>query len=227
MVDRRAVADAAPLFVPAVPFGFVVGLAMTESQMPTWVAMLTSPLIFAGAAQLAVITLAGTATLWAVVVAGLVINARHVMYSAALAPTFARQPRWMRWLGPFVLIDQVFALVAGKRDLPPGEFRRYYLAVGLFFYLNWQWATLVGMVVGPIVPNSWRLEFAPPIMFVGLVLAGIDRRPAAAAALVGGAVGLVTAGLHDRVGILIGALAGVLAGVAAERFEGNVGRVAT
>lgn len=219
-VDRRAIAASIPLFLPAIPFGFVLGLAATEGEMPVAIGWSTSIFIFAGAAQLAVLTLAGTATVWAVVVAGLVINTRHVMYSAALAPAFQQQPRWMRWFGPFLLIDQVFALVMLQSDRPPDEFRRYYLTTGLFFFVNWQWATALGLLVGPIVPASWRLDFAPAIMFVGLVLIGIDKKPQAVAAIVGGTVGLATAGLHDRLGIVVGAIAGVLAGAAAEsRFE--------
>ncbi len=215
-VDRRAVADAIPLFLPAIPFGFVLGLAMTEGEMPTVIAWLTSVFIFAGAAQLAVVTLAGTASIWAVVTAGLVINTRHVMYSGALAPAFQRQPSWMRWFGSFLLIDQVFALASLRADRPPAEFRRYYLTVGLFFFVNWQWATALGMVVGPVVPESWRLDFAPAIMFLGLVLIGLGKLPQAVAAIVGGVVGLATAGLQDRLGILIGAIAGVIAGTVAE-----------
>ena len=219
VIDRGAVVDCVPLFLPAIPFGFVLGLAITESAMPAAIGWSTSPLIFAGAAQLAVVTLAGTASVWAVIVAGLVINTRHVMYSAAMAPAFQRQPRWMRWLGPMFLIDQVFALAFLQVDRPPAEFRRYYLSAGLFFYLNWQWAVALGMVVGPVVPDSWRLEFAPAVMFLGLVLIGINRMPQAVAALVGGTVGLATAGLRDRLGILIGALAGVAAATVAEVYE--------
>lgn len=218
VIDRRAVSDCVPLFLPAIPFGFVLGLAITESAMPTAIAWSTSPLIFAGAAQLAVVTLAGTASVWAVIVAGLVINTRHVMYSAAMAPAFQRQPRWMRWVGPMFLIDQVFALAFLQVDRPPAEFRRYYLSAGLFFYLNWQWAVALGMVVGPVVPESWRLEFAPAVMFLGLVLIGINRMPQAVAAFVGGSVALVTAGLPDRLGILVGAVAGVAAAAVAEAY---------
>jgi predicted branched-subunit amino acid permease len=217
-IDRRAIADSIPLFLPAIPFGFVLGLAATEGEMPAAIGWSTSPLIFGGAAQLAVLSLAGTASIWAVIVAGLVINTRHVMYSAAMAPIFQHQPRWMRWMGPFVLIDQVFALSMMHADRPPREFRRYYLTCGLFFFVNWQWATALGMVVGPVVPDSWQLGFAPPIMFLGLVLAGINKVPQAVAATVGGVVGLVTAGLQDRLGILIGAIAGVIAGAGAELY---------
>jgi predicted branched-subunit amino acid permease len=215
-IDRRAIADCLPLFLPAVPFGFVLGLAITEGQMPPLVGWLGSPIIFAGAAQLAVVTLAGTASLWSVVIAGFVINTRHVMYSAALAPTFQQQPRWMRWVGPYVLLDQVFALAVLQTHRPPDEFRRYYLSAGFFFALNWQWAVALGMVVGPSVPDSWRIEFAPAVMFLGLALISINRVPQAVAATVGGSVGLAAAGLPDRLGILVGAIAGVLAGAIAE-----------
>lgn len=214
--DPQAVRDAFPLFLPAIPFAFVLGLAMVESEMPTGLAYSTSWFVFAGAAQLAVVTLAGTASVWAVVVAGLVINTRHVMYSAAMAPTFRDQPRWMRWLGPFMLLDQVFALAALQTARTSAEFRRYYLTCGLFFWVNWQWATALGMVVGPVVPEAWRLEFAPSVMFLGLVIIGIKNMPAGVAALVGGVVGLAAAGLQDRLGIIIGAVCGVIAGAVAE-----------
>ena len=217
-IDRQAVADIVPLAIPAVPFGFVVGLAATESAMPQWVAWLTAPLVFAGAAQLAMITLAGSASLWAVITAVLVINTRHVMYSAALAPTFRSQPRWMRWIGPFFMVDQTFALAALHTNRSPADFRRYYLTVALTLYAIWNTVVPLGMIVGPIVPDSWRLDYAPPVMFAGLTLFAIKRVPAAVAALVGGFVSLATVDLRDRLGIVVGAVAGVLAGAIAEQI---------
>lgn len=222
-VMRRAIGDAFPMFIPAIPFGFVLGLAMTESEMPTWLAWSTSVVIFAGAAQLAVVTLAGSATLWAVIVAGLVINTRHLMYSAAVAPIFQQQPRWMRWFGPYLMIDQVFALSILQRHRSPAAFRRYYLTVGVFFWTGWQVVTAVGLVVGPVVPDSWQLGFAPAVMFLGMVLIGVDKVPQAVAALVGGGVSLAAAGLQDRLGILVGAIAGVAAGVATEVWHDRDG----
>lgn len=211
-IDRQALADVIPLAIPAVPFGFVIGIAITESALPQWAGWLTAPVVFAGAAQLALITLAGTASLWAVIAAVLVINTRHVMYSAALAPTFRSQPRWMRWFAPFFLVDQVFALAILKQDLDPPAFRRYYLTAAFALFLVWNTVVPLGMVVGPIVPDSWRLDFAPPIMFAGLVLFAINRVPAGVAAIAGGLISLAAVGLRDRLGIVIGALVGVLAG---------------
>lgn len=216
--DRSAFTDVLPLVVPAVPFGFVIGVAITESAMPQWAGWLTAPLVFAGAAQLAMITLAGTASVWAIITAVLVINTRHLMYGAALAPAFRHQPRWMRWFGPFLMVDQAFALAALQTHRPPGEFRRYFLTVGFTLYTVWNTVVLMGIFVGEIVPASWRLDYAPPIMFIGLTLFAVKRVPAGVAALVGGFVSLATVGLPDRLGIVVGAVAGVIAGAVADQI---------
>jgi len=217
-LDRAALADSVPLVIPAIPFGFVLGLAMTESEMPLWVAALTSPLIFGGASQLALVTLAGTASLWALCVAVLVINSRHIMYSAATATAFRDQPRWFRWLAPWFLIDQIFALVSVRRFPDADSFRGYYLTCAVVFFGVWNLAVPAGMLLGPIVPDSWRLEFAPVFMFAGLTLFSVNRAPAAVAAIVGGLVSLIAIDLSDRLGIVVGALSGVLAAVAAEEL---------
>jgi predicted branched-subunit amino acid permease len=177
---------------------------------------MTSVVIFGGASQLATVTLAGTASIWAVMLAALVINSRHLMYSAALSNAFARQPRWFALCGPFVLIDQVFAVMATKTDLEPADFRRYYLTVGVFFYLTWILVVSVGMLLGPVIPVSWRLDVAPALMFIGLVVVAIDRSPALVAAVVGGGVAYLSINLPERLGILVGAVAGVISGAVAE-----------
>lgn len=217
-LDRGALADSVPLLIPAIPFGFVLGLAITESEMPLWAAWLSSPLVFAGAAQLTMVTIAGTASLWAIISAVLVINSRHVMYSAALAPAFRHQPPWLRWLAPFVLVDQVFALAILRRDEPPESFRRYFATIGVVFFAVWNIIVPLGMVIGPVVPTSWQLDFAPVVMFAGLTLFAIKRVPAGVAALVGGIVSLAAAGLPDRLGIMVGAISGVAAGAMTDQW---------
>jgi len=213
---RLAIKDSAPLLVPAVPFGFVLGVAISESPIPDGVGLFTSLAIFAGAAQLAFITLVGTASIWAAMAAALVINARHVMYSAALAPVFKPQPRWFRLVAPFVLIDQVFALANQHADEHPDYFRRYYTVVGLLFFGVWQIVTVLGLFFGSFVPVSIQIGFAPAIMFTGLVIFGITNRPGVVAAMVGAMVCFATLGLPNRVGLLIGAACGVTAGYLAE-----------
>jgi predicted branched-subunit amino acid permease len=218
-IDRAALREGLPLFVPAFPFGLVIGVAAMASQMPASGGWLTSVMIFGGASQLAIVTLAGTASMWAVILAVLVINSRHLMYSAALSATFAKQPKWFRILGPFVLVDQLFALIDTRTHLEPTQFRRYYLTVGIFFYLTWILVVSIGMMLGPVIPVSWRLDLAPALMFTGLVVVALDRSPAISAAVVGGSVAYLGINLPERLGILAGAIAGVIAGGVAEMVK--------
>lgn len=219
-VVKQAIADALPLYVPAVPFALIIGLAVVDSGMNQLVGWSSAWLIFGGAAQLTVISLlgAGTAVL-AAITAGLVVNARHIMYSAAVAPAFQGQPRWMQWLGPYVLIDQLFALSSLRLDDDPRTFRTYYLTAGATFWTLWQLSVAAGLFIGPVIPDEWSLEFAVPILFIGLIVIGIDRFPKLLAALVGAGVTYLSAGLPNRAGLLVGAAVGVLAGTIAERYR--------
>ncbi|MCI0425170.1 MAG: AzlC family ABC transporter permease [Actinobacteria bacterium] len=212
--------DALPLYVPAIPFALVLGLAIVDSGLNPLVGWSSSPLVFGGAAQLTLITLLGSgASTLAAIVAAMVVQARHLMYSAALAPVFQRQPRWFRWFGPYLLIDQMFALSILRAEDEPDAFRSYYLGAASLFWSFWMITTAVGLFIGPVIPAEWSLGFAVPILFLGLLVMGIDRWPKVVAALVAAAVTFVFAGLPNRVGLLVGALAGLLIGVVVERWR--------
>jgi len=217
---RRGVIDALPLFVPAIPFGLVIGLAITNTGMNPFVGWSGSWLIFGGAAQLTLITLLGGGVAVAAAVGtALVVNARHLMYSAALAPTFQRQPRWFRWFGPYLLVDQLFALATIRLEDEPDAFRAYYLAAGALFWILWSVVVAVGLLLGPVVPEEWNLEFAIPILFIGLLVLGIEHWPELVAALVGAGVTYLAARLPSRTGLLVGAFVGMIVGFAAERIR--------
>lgn len=215
---RRGIRDVIPVLVPVVPFALVLGLAIAEAPFSNLVGWLGSSLIFGGSAQLTIVTLSAEgAGLAAIIAAGLVVQTRHFMYSAAFAPVFSDQPKWFRWLGPYLLIDQAFALTSLRIDDSPASFRRYYLTVGLSFWVVWQATVALGLIVGPVVPEEWSLDFAVPLLFVGLLIAAIDSRPSLVAAVVAGAITWVTLGIPNRLGIIVGALAGVAGGVIASR----------
>lgn len=201
-----------------IPFALVLGLAISESSLSNLVGWMGASVIFGGSAQLTVVSLtAEGAGLVAVIAAGLVVQARHLMYSAALAPVMAKQPTWFRWLGPYFLIDQMFAMASFRLDDSPDAFRRYYMACALAFWSVWQVTVALGLVLGPIVPEQWSLGFAVPLLFVGLLVAGLDSAPSVTAAVVAGFVTWLTLGLPNRLGIIVGALAGVAAGIVAAR----------
>lgn len=213
----RAIADSVPLVVPVLPFALVLGVAMTESAMPLGVAYSSNFVVFAGAAQLATVTLAATASWLTLVLTAAVINLRHVMYSAALAPRFGAQPTWFRWVSPFLLTDQAFAIAQAAEDLEADDWRRYLLTMQVFFYSMWACFVGLGVGFGSAIPSAWRLDVAPSVMFAGLVVLGIAGRPAIVASVTSIVVTLACLEVPNSGGVLIGASAGILAGYLADR----------
>lgn len=214
---RRAVLDTLPLFVPAIPFALVFGLVVGESGIAPWLGWSSSPIIFGGAAQITLISLLGEgASVAAAVTAALIVGARHLLYSVTMAPRFQGQPRWFRFIGPYVLIDQVFALSMLRRDADPDAFRVYFLATGACFWSLWMVFTAAGLFIGPVIPESWELSFAAPVLFMGLLVTAIDRWEKAVVAIAAGLVTVFFAEMPNRSGLLLGAILGVALGLILE-----------
>lgn len=210
-----------PLVIAVIPFGLVFGVVAAGSDMGSWLGGATSFVIFAGAAQLATVQLVDAGAAGAVVIAtALVINARHVMYSAALAPAFREFPKSARIVLPYLLTDQAFAIsVVRFGEVEDAVYRRWFFTgAGLGLWVTWQTFTIVGIIVGAQVPASWSLDFAVPLMFVILLVPTLRGRPEIIAALVGAAVAVAAAGAPYGLGLMIGAISGVAAGVVANRI---------
>ena len=208
---RQGCLDALPLFIPALPFAFVFGVVVAEAGIPQWLGWSSSPIIFGGAIQVTLLTLIGEgASVAAAVSAALIVGARHMLYSVTLAPKFQNQPGWFRWIGSYVLIDQVFVLSQIKPIDEPVAFRRYFLSAGFTFWTLWMTCTALGVVLGPAIPPEWGVEFAAPVLFVSLMMAASDRRDKLAAAGLAMIITYLSAGLPNRVGILIAVISTVV-----------------
>jgi predicted branched-subunit amino acid permease len=206
-IIRLACRDVAVLFLPALPFALLFGVMVVESGVPQVLGWASSIIMFGGAAQMTLITLIGEgAAVSAAVTTTLIVTARHILYSVTLAPRFQGQPAWFRWLGPYVLIDQVFALTQVKELSDDADFRRYYLAAGFMFWGLWVSFTGLGIILAPIIPETLGIDIAIPLLFLGLLLMAIKRRNQVVTALVSGGAALAFAGMDNQVGLIIAVL---------------------
>lgn len=229
--DRRAaldgVRDIAPLMVPGIPFGLVLGLNIKESGIDVLAGWSSSWIIFGGASQLALVDLVGNgASAIVIIVSVALINARHLMYSAALRPRFADFPTWFRYLAPYFLIDQVFAITSASTQLEARPMRYqiwHYLGCGAAVFALWQAAVGLGVFVGDVVREDWSLNFAVPLLFAGLLALSIKDRPGLFASIVAGIVAVVARELPQRSGLLLAIVLGVAAGGLAESRLSNEG----
>ncbi len=181
-----------------------------------------SAIVFAGSAQFISVGLVAAGTPAAVIIlAVFVINLRHMLYSATLAPHLKNLPtRWLLPLG-FWLTDESFVVAAKhfEETKDNANKRWYLLGSEIGMYTDWQVATWVGIVAGQQIkdPQSWGLDFAMVVTFIGVLVPMVKDRPTLAAALAAGVAALLANGLPYHLGLLLAALAGIAAGVLAER----------
>jgi predicted branched-subunit amino acid permease len=214
---RQAVTDVAPLIAGYLPFGFVLGATIADSDVPNLAGWASSPLVFAGASQLAIIQLLDSgAGIIVVVATALVINLRHLMYSGAIAPYFRDTPLWWRLAAPHLMADPTYSLAAVRfPQLPDKRSQRlYWSAFGSMLLVAWSAMTAAGILLGAQLPASLSFELAVPLVFFALLVPTVTDRPTLAAAMVGGLVTVAAHGLPLHLGLITGALSGVVAGLA-------------
>lgn len=206
----------APILIGVVPFGLIAGIAAVEAGLGPVQAFALSPVVFAGASQLAMVDLlARDAAAVVIVATALVINARFAMYSASLAPSFKALSPMRKAVGGYILTDQAFALSIvrfGERDEGLDERFAFYLGTSVALWTTWQVSSLIGVVVGTGVPESWALDFAIPLVFMALLFPAIKDRADAVAAISAGAAAVAFFGLPLNLGLLAAAVVGLTAG---------------
>ena len=218
------VRDTLPLIAGAIPFGIIFGAVAATGGLTPSATLAMSAFVFAGSSQfIAAGLVAQQVSVGFIILTTFVVNLRHALYSASLAPHMRHLSQaWLVPLG-FWLTDESFAVVISRYNQPDESPHKhwYFLGSAVAMYTNWQLCTLIGVVAGQAIPDArgWGLEFAMVVTFIGLVVPMVKDRPMLIAALVAGAIAMLANGLPNKMGLMAGALIGVLAGIVAEALS--------
>ena len=199
-------------------FGFVFGLSARNAGFSPVEAMAFSTIVFAGAAQFAAVGYVASGLAWpGILLLTALLNARHLLYSAALGPWFRGVPLVRRAGIAHLLTDEAFALSIGHfRRLGRTDERGYWIAAIASTFIPWNLATLAGVVLGGQIPDPTRLgiDVIFPAAMIGLAAGLMTGQREIVAAIVGAVVGVVTAlAVSPAVGIIVGGLVGPAAGL--------------
>jgi 4-azaleucine resistance transporter AzlC len=210
-----------PLILGAVPFGVIFGALAVANGLPVWAALGMSAFVFAGSAQFIAAGLVGEGLPVALIVlTTFVVNLRHALYAASLAPFTRKLPqRWLLPLG-FWLTDETYAVVIARYNQPDESPHKhwFYLGSAAAMYANWQLCTLIGVLAGQQIPDPqrWGLDFAMVVTFIGIVVPLIRNRPALASVAAAGIAAAAFNSLPNKLGLMLAAALGIAAGVLAE-----------
>ena len=204
-----------PLLIGVFPFGMIYGALAMDAGLSTAAAQAMSPLVFAGSAQFITTQLVRDSTPGFVIVLTIaVVNLRHVLYSASLAPQLASvSTRWKALLS-YLLTDEAYAptiLHYEKEGVKP--FSHWFLfGAGAALWVTWQLSTALGIFLGAAIPESWSLDFALPLTFIAMIVPVLKNRPTIAAAVSAGLVALAAYALPYKLGLIVAGLVGIVVG---------------
>lgn len=160
------------VFVYGSVFG---GLAVQAGLLPLEVWAM-SVLVFAGASQfVAVPMIAAGAPPVAVILTTYVVNMRHYLMAATLAPSFRHFRRPWLALVAHVVNDESFAVAVARANPPDAWFFLGSAAAIAGAFLG---GVVTGTLLGGLVedPARYGLDFAFPAVFLALVAVQLRRR---------------------------------------------------
>jgi predicted branched-subunit amino acid permease len=228
-----------PILVGVAPFGMIFGVLAVEAGLAPLQAQSMSWIVFAGSSQIVFTQLVHLgAPGWVIVLTTAVVNLRHALYSASLAPYLQRlRPAW-KWLLSYLLTDEAYAVavihyqscseptvgadseqrIAGEQRIAVAPDLRhwFFLGAGLALWTCWQLSTAAGIFLGAVVPQSWSLDFTLALTFIALVVPNLKDRAALATALCAGLIALLAFSIPYKLGLMIAALVGILFGLLVE-----------
>jgi 4-azaleucine resistance transporter AzlC len=176
-VDRALVRDVAAIAAAAGVVGVSFGAIAVAADIPVWMASLMSVLVFAGGSQFMVVgVVAGGGSPVAAVLAGLLLNARHLPFGMVVSDVLGRS--WpMRLLGTHLMVDESVAFALAQKD--PARRRAAYWLCGGTLFVAWNVGVVVGALAGQALgnPDALGLDAAFPAAMFALLLPSLRASP--------------------------------------------------
>ena len=221
---RAGCAALAPVTVGVVPFGVIVGVLMISvgiSPLDSW---LLTVAIMSGAAHVAVVDLmARNAPIAVIILTGVIINLRFLMYSATLGPYMRGVPPLRKGIFSYFLSDQAFAVSMAEFHRPGSAVHKvsYYAGAAVLMYLTWITAVTAGILLGAAIPASLQLDFAIPLTFMALLVPSLRDSTYVTAALVSAVCAVLAGGLPWGLGLVLASAVGIATGFTLARRRGE------
>jgi 4-azaleucine resistance transporter AzlC len=208
-VFKQGFLDVIPLTIPVIPFGIIYGVTATEIGLSPMITFVMSFVIFAGSSQIAFsqLFIAGASPL-VMITSVAVINSRHLLYGAVLSQYLNKLNHYWRFLLSYLMTDQAFSVSLSyfKKNKKIYNPHFHMLGSGFTLWFLWQISTLLGIVLGNIVPEQLGLEFTIPLTFLSLIILELRKLDHLIIVMISGVTSLVSYSFPYKIYIIISAL---------------------
>lgn len=212
---------AIPVVLGYLGIGFAAGVVERAAGLSYAEIALLSMVLYAGSAQFVVTSMLSlSAAAPAIVFTVFLLNVRHLLLSAALAPKLAGVPMWKNALVGLQLTDETFVVAAGQKHLSPA----WMAGLNLAAWSAWALANIAGAALSSVAPDTRALAFALPCMFAGLLVLQARAAPqlgiaCAVALLAALAAALLHAAAAGPAAIILATAIAATAGLLIERWK--------
>ncbi|CAM7194737.1 putative branched-chain amino acid permease (azaleucine resistance) [Klebsiella pneumoniae] len=211
-----------PLCIGDFLFSFIVGALSVSAGMSVWQSTAWSAIVIAGSAQMLALNMLKTgATLGVIIFTTLIINLRHVLYSASISGTVREASFFKKCFMSYALTDEVYATTVKEMEGNKKEKYLFYGSAMITFWAIWVLADFLGALVGASFPHieKYGLDFAMVAAFIAIVVPQIKSQACTVAAVVAAVSGVLLVVLPYSLGIVVASVLGVLAGLCVDLAE--------
>jgi len=190
----KGITDVSPLMIPVVPFGIIYGVIGMELGLSPYMTFGMSVIIFGGASQIVLLQLfsAGASSFVTISSVG-AVNSRHLLYGAVFSEHLSNLKLIWKIILSYVLIDQAFAVSNNYFKNNKNNKNKHYhlLGAGFTCWTIWQISTILGIVLGSIVPEELGLSFTISLTFLALLINDLRKFKNVIVMLVSGVVAII------------------------------------
>ncbi len=164
---------AVPLIAGYLPVAFAFGIVGRVAGLPAWSVVAMSFFVYAGASQFAALQLMVVGgSLPSIVSTTFIINLRHMLLSASIAPRLSKLNRAELVWFSMELTDEAYAVHDSEYRRHTDRPKREIFVLNGLVHLSWVLGTTLGVFVGDYVGNikALGLDFALIAMFIAILV---------------------------------------------------------
>ena len=163
---KKALLATIPVMAGYVVLGIGFGMLLQTKGYGVLWAFAMSVFIFAGSMQYVTIDLlTGGVSLFATALTTLAVNARHLFYGISMVDKYKMQKK--KYFLFWTLTDETYSLVCSDEPEKSGNPSKYYLYVSLFDYSYWVLGSVLGSLLGEVIPFSMEgIDFSLTALFL-------------------------------------------------------------
>ena len=214
-----------PLQLGVFPFGIAYGILGIEVGLTNIQTYLLSIIIFAGVSQIVFAQLFSTFTPSFMIVGTIgIVNLRHILYGVSLSSYLKKLSLKWRVILSYLITDEAFA-ISYKRfsEEKKTKYMHFHLlGSGITLWISWQISTLIGIFIGPSIPNSLNLEYVIPLSFIAIVVVSINTKIKLIIFIMSALLSILLRDLPWNLWIITSALISIIIGVLISNFRKGI-----